>query len=65
MWVLFLREMILRLLGFCFHFVYQLIKVFIKVKWANLSQNLFGIQKLKPIRGSIVRTAKKRFFEKI
>ena len=43
----------------------ELIKVFIKVKWGNLSQNLFGIQKLKTVRGSILRTAKKRFFEKI
>ena len=42
----------------------ELIKVFIKVKWANVSQNLFGIQKLKPIRSSIVRTAKKRFLKK-
>ena len=41
------------------------IKAFIKVKWGNLSQNLFGIQKLKAMRVSIVKTAKKRFFEKI
>ena len=41
------------------------IKVFIKRKWRNLSSNLFGIQKLKAIRGSIIKSAKKRFFEKI
>lgn len=42
----------------------ELIKVFIEVKWGNLSQNLFGIQNLKPIRGSIVRTAKNAFLKK-
>ena len=42
----------------------ELIKVFIKVKWGNLGQNLFGIQKLKHIRGSIVRTAKNAFLKK-
>ena len=42
----------------------ELIKVFIKVKWGNLSQNLFGIQKLKAIMGSIVRAAKNAFLKK-
>lgn len=38
-------------------------EVFIKVKWRNLSQNLFGIQKLKAVRVSIL-TAKNAFLKK-
>ena len=42
----------------------ELIKVFITVKWGNLSQNLFGIQYLKPTRGNIVKPAKNAFWKK-